>query len=99
MAARHQNRPEDGDFGGSTNGKTDSTFSGIGPRFGSDAGITLGRGFSLRGRLGLSALVGSQQYTVAYNQNSIYRDAFNLPPNFTRIHQDLGRWLGASHYS
>lgn len=72
--------PNDGDFGGNVDGKADSTFSGIGPRFGSDAGITLGRGFSLRGRLGLSALVGSQQYTVAYNQNAIYRNAFNLPP-------------------
>lgn len=34
-------------------------FNGIGPRFGTDAEVKLGEGFSLRGRLGLSALIGS----------------------------------------
>jgi hypothetical protein len=37
----------------------ESTFSGIGPRLGSDAQINLGQGFSVRARLGLSALIGS----------------------------------------
>lgn len=40
--------------------KLENTFNGIGPRFGSDAQINLGQGFSVRGRLGLSALIGSR---------------------------------------
>jgi Legionella pneumophila major outer membrane protein precursor len=40
--------------------KLDNTFNGIGPRFGTDAQINLGQGFSIRGRLGLSALIGSR---------------------------------------
>ncbi len=38
-----------------------STFNGIGPRFGSDAQVNLGQGFSVRGRLGLSALIGTRK--------------------------------------
>jgi hypothetical protein len=52
---------------GASNGTTSSesaelenTFNGIGPRFGSDAQINLGQGFSVRARLGLSALIGSR---------------------------------------
>ncbi|MBY0377969.1 MAG: hypothetical protein K2Q33_05355 [Gammaproteobacteria bacterium] len=41
--------------------KLNSTFNGIGPRFGSDAQVALGQGFSVRGRLGLSALIGSRK--------------------------------------
>lgn len=41
--------------------KLNSTFSGIGPRFGSDAQVNLSQGFSVRGRLGLSALIGSRK--------------------------------------
>lgn len=41
-------------------GQLDSTFNGIGPRFGSDAQVNLGQGFSVRGRLGLSALIGTR---------------------------------------
>jgi hypothetical protein len=40
--------------------KLENTFNGIGPRFGSDAQINLGQGFSVRGRLGMSALIGSR---------------------------------------
>jgi hypothetical protein len=36
-----------------------SDFQGLGPRFGSDAGVNLGRGFSLQSTLGLSLLVGN----------------------------------------
>lgn len=43
----------------SESSKLENTFNGIGPRFGSDAQVNLGEGFSLRGRLGLSALIGS----------------------------------------
>ncbi len=60
-------------FGNSSKGEgtgataEDSTlenqFDGIGPRLGSDAQINLGQGFSIRGRLGLSALIGSQRVT------------------------------------
>ena len=41
------------------NSKLDNEFNGIGPRLGSDAEINLGGGFSVRARLGLSALIGS----------------------------------------
>lgn len=43
------------------NAKLDSTFSGIGPRFGSDAQVNLTQSFSVRARLGLSALIGSRK--------------------------------------
>ncbi|MBY0378237.1 MAG: hypothetical protein K2Q33_06730, partial [Gammaproteobacteria bacterium] len=49
----------DGNNATSEDSKLDNTFNGIGPRFGSDAQINLGQGFSIRGRLGLSALIGS----------------------------------------
>jgi hypothetical protein len=42
------------------NSELKSTFNGVGPRFGSDAEVNLGEGFSVRGRLGLSALIGSR---------------------------------------
>jgi len=55
----------------------ESTFSGIGPRLGSDAQIKLGRGFSVRARLGLSALIG--------NSSPKYEDRFtdtdDTPPS------------------
>ena len=51
---------------GATTGIQEGTFSGIGPRFGSDAQINLGQGFSIRGRLGLSALIGSSNPTLDY---------------------------------
>jgi len=44
----------------SESAKLENTFNGIGPRFGSDAQVNLGQGFSIRGRLGLSALIGSR---------------------------------------
>jgi hypothetical protein len=44
----------------SESGELENTFNGIGPRFGSDAQVNLGQGFSIRGRLGLSALIGSR---------------------------------------
>ncbi len=53
-----------GDFGFGTyaaDSKLENTFNGIGPRFGSDAQVNLGQGFSVRGRLGLSALIGSSK--------------------------------------
>ncbi len=43
----------------SEDGELETNFNGIGPRFGSDAQINLGSGFSIRGRLGLSVLIGS----------------------------------------
>jgi hypothetical protein len=45
----------------SENSELENTFNGIGPRFGSDAQVNLGQGFSIRGRLGLSALIGSRK--------------------------------------
>lgn len=40
--------------------KLENEFNGIGPRLGSDAQVNLGQGFSIRARLGLSALIGSR---------------------------------------
>ena len=51
---------------GLTSGEQQGTFSGIGPRFGSDAQLNLGQGFSVRGRLGFSALIGSSDPTLEY---------------------------------
>ncbi len=41
--------------------KLENKFDGVGPRLGSDAQINLGPGFTIRARLGLSALIGSQR--------------------------------------
>ncbi|MCD6045979.1 MAG: Legionella pneumophila major outer membrane protein precursor [Gammaproteobacteria bacterium] len=49
-----------GDGSSVENLKLENTFNGIGPRLGSDAQVNLGQGFSVRGRLGLSALIGSR---------------------------------------
>ena len=51
---------------GSLDGKQEGKFSGIGPRFGSDAQVNLGQGFSVRARLGLSALIGSSDPTLNF---------------------------------
>lgn len=45
----------------------ENRFDGVGPRLGSDAQVNLGNGFSLRGRLGLSALIGSQRISNEAN--------------------------------
>ncbi len=57
------------------NGKEDtqtlkSTFSGAGPRLGSDASVNLGSGFSLRGTLGVSLLVGSIDVDADYTTDT-----------------------------
>ena len=51
-----------------------STFSGAGPRLGSDAAVNLGSGFSLRGTLGVSLLVGSMDVDSGYTTAT-----YNLP--------------------
>ncbi len=45
----------------------ENSFNGIGPRLGSDAEVKLGQGFSVRGRLGMSALMGSQSIDNSYS--------------------------------
>lgn len=47
-----------------------STFNGIGPRLGSDAAVNLGGGFSLRGTLGVSLLVGSMDVDTDYDSKN-----------------------------
>lgn len=49
-----------------------SDFSGVGPRFGSDASVEIGKGFSLHGTLGLSLLVGSMNVENKSN-HLVYR--------------------------
>ncbi len=55
----------------------DNTFNGVGPRLGSDAQINLGQGFSLRGRLGLSALIGSHSI-----DNAVHITRYNADGTF-----------------
>ena len=50
---------QNGDVSQQFTGKLESDFNGVGPRLGSDAAVNLGSGFSLRGTLGVSLLVGS----------------------------------------
>ncbi|MBY0377970.1 MAG: hypothetical protein K2Q33_05360 [Gammaproteobacteria bacterium] len=57
------------------NGVLENTFNGIGPRFGSDAQINLGQGFSIRGRLGLSALIGSRSIENSASPTEVFYDA------------------------
>lgn len=45
----------------------ESDFQGAGPRFGSDASVNLGNGFSLRGTLGISLLVGSMDVDAKFS--------------------------------
>ncbi len=73
---------DNGYNGGNESGEIDSTFNGIGPRLGSDANVTLGNGFSVHGRLGLSALIGSQKYNESYTQTILTNNAFT-PPTVT----------------
>jgi hypothetical protein len=54
-----ENNGNGGVLASSENDELNNTFNGIGPRFGTDAQVNLGQGFSIRGRLGLSALIGS----------------------------------------
>lgn len=63
------------DLGQRVDDTWESTFSGIGPRFGSDAAAKLGRGFSVRARLGLSALIGTS--------SPKFDDLYTLPTEFS----------------
>lgn len=56
---------------GNESGDLDSSFNGIGPRLGSDATFSLVSGFSIHGRLGLSALIGSQKYNANYTYTQV----------------------------
>ena len=66
--------------GNSEDVDTESEFNGVGPRFGSDAQINLGQGFSIRGRLGLSALIGTQEIK--------YRDTITQPDGTVTVSSD-----------
>ncbi len=62
----------------------ESDFQGLGPRFGSDAGVNLGRGFSLRSTLGLSLLVGDIDVRgKQYHDELVGIQIFNPPPTIT----------------
>ncbi|MBY0377186.1 MAG: hypothetical protein K2Q33_01315 [Gammaproteobacteria bacterium] len=70
--------------------KFHNTFNGIGPRFGSDAQINLGKGISVRGRLGLSALIGRpniEQSSHYSRQDDISGTIFTYN-NTTDVHTD-----------
>lgn len=55
----------------------ESDFQGLGPRFGSDAAVNLGNGFSLRSTLGLSLLVGSIDVDEKQSANELATIYFN----------------------
>lgn len=72
------------------NFKMDNTFTGIGPRVGSDASVILGRGFSIHGRLGVSALIGSQKSSVKdtfsyLDDGTLETAASNFPSNSNTV--------------
>ena len=87
-----------------------STFSGAGPRLGSDAAVNLGSGFSLRGTLGVSLLVGSMDveddYTTAnytstsgvVSLNSISDTDHDLDTN-TRVVPEADAKLAAMYHA
>ncbi len=67
---------EDGPISFTDNTKGESTwesdFQGLGPRFGSDAEVNLGNGFSLRSTLGLSLLVGDLDVREKGSANELF---------------------------
>ena len=87
-------------------GKAESEFNGIGPRFGSDAQINLGQGFSIRGRLGLSALIGTQDVTY-HDTRSLYdttgalvatgTNSDDYDDNTTRVIPEIDGRLGLNY--
>lgn len=86
---------------GLISGTQEGTFSGIGPRFGSDAQINLGQGFSVRGRLGLSALIGSSDpsldyITTDYATNTATPYSFNHDSR-TQVVPELDGRLGLNY--
>jgi hypothetical protein len=78
----------DGFEGGNETGGLGTTFNGIGPRIGSDAGIILGKGFSIRGRLGLSALIGSDNSNYSYVSTFLYSPSSTQVSNTQVVNRD-----------
>jgi Legionella pneumophila major outer membrane protein precursor len=89
--------------GVTTSGTQEGTFSGIGPRFGSDAQINLGQGFSIRGRLGLSALMGSSDPTLSYVTTDTTTNPTTVAPysinqdSSTRVVPEMDGRLGLNY--
>ncbi len=86
--------------------KIENTFNGVGPRLGSDAEINLGQGFSIRGRLGLSALIGSHTVDNSgviseYDANGVFIDnvlsASNDSDSETRVIPEVDGRLGLNY--
>jgi len=86
---------------GALSAKQEGSFSGIGPRFGSDAQINLGQGFSVRGRLGLSALIGSSKPTLESTLTDVAADTIT-PQSYnqestTRVVPEMDGRLGLNY--
>ena len=89
----------------SESAKLENTFNGIGPRFGSDAQVNLGEGFSVRGRLGLSALIGSRSidnsavisYLDANNTAVGYINGASNSDSQTRVIPEIDGRLGLNY--
>ncbi len=81
--------PSEGAEGGNESGNLGSTFNGIGPRLGSDAGIILGKGFSIRGRLGLSALIGSEKSNYNYVSTYLFSPPSTIVPFTQTVNRDI----------
>ena len=64
----------------------ESDFQGVGPRFGSDAAVNLGAGFSLHGTLGVSLLVGSMDVDT---KSTSLRYSGTTVTNETDTHHDV----------
>jgi hypothetical protein len=81
----------------------ESTFSGIGPRLGSDAQVKLSQGFSVRARLGLSALIGSSspKYEDRFTDTDNTPSSTNIYPtthdSTTRVVPEIDGRLGLNY--
>lgn len=83
-----------------------SEFTGVGPRFGSDAEVTLGGGFSLVGRVGVSALIGDQDnkrtetenfYTDGGETLSSVDNEYHTQDDHTRVVPEIDARIGAKY--
>jgi hypothetical protein len=79
-----------------------SDFTGVGPRFGTDAQVNLGEGLSLRGKVGLSVLVGRMEQHGSIDEVDSAFASTNLADDFrtdsqTRIVPELDSRIGVNY--
>ncbi len=97
----HYNRLNADDGFDTLDGKNDSEFEGIGPRFGMDANFELGMGFSLTGRMAGSLLVGNFEDKGSSTQvtggNALLTTASTKVDDTMRVVPELDARLGVRY--